>query len=144
MEIEPTCSLGPTFCMGFLKLYLFKVSSISLIFSNYFKNFLKLRYWKRSSKGRRKINRKKGGPLSGDLDCKGKMFVNFCCSLCLSCLSFNLCNFFLNSLCNFSTKIPFALILETNPNKNLFEENKNEKSLCCLSPSKTQSPHFMK
>ncbi len=118
--------------------------TIFLIFSDYFKSILKLRYWKNSLKGRRRINRRKGGPLSGNLDCKGKMFVNFCCYLCLSCFSFNFCNFFLNSLYNFSTTLSFALILETNPNKNLFEENKNEESLYCLLPFETHSPHFMK
>jgi hypothetical protein len=63
-------------------------------------------------KKRHKLEKEKGGPLSGDLDYKGKMFTNLCCSLNLSYSSFNFCNFSLDCLCNFSTRLSLALILE--------------------------------
>jgi hypothetical protein len=60
-----------------------------------------------------KLEKGKGGPFFGNLNYRGKMFAKFCCSLYLSCSSFNFCTFSLNYLYNFSTKLSSALIIET-------------------------------
>jgi hypothetical protein len=59
----------------------------------------------------KEIKEWKGKPLFGDLNYKGKMFVNFCCSFNLFCSSFNFYNFSQDCVCNFSIRHFSALIL---------------------------------
>ncbi len=80
---------------------------ISFIFSNCFKSSFKLGYWKGFMRRRIIINREGTcRPFFGGLNYKDKTFVKFCCSL-------NFYNFFLDCLCNFSTRLSSTFILET-------------------------------
>ncbi len=112
-----TCSLGPTFLLGFLKLYFFKVSLQSFFFPNFFKSFFKLGNWKRFLTKKRRINQRRKWQTS--LWRLRLQRQNICKSLHLS-LSFNFWTFSLECFCNFSAKLSFAQLLVKNENKKVF------------------------
>jgi hypothetical protein len=72
------------------------------------------------------------------------MFVNFSCSFNLSYSSFNFYNFFLDYICNFSTKFSSTFILEIKNDWNLLLKNENKELFWCLLSFKTLSLRFMK
>ncbi len=144
MKNKPTCSFVLASLLSFLELYFLKVFLQFQSFKKIVSKAFKLRQQKRSLR-RRSINKRwKWRPLSRDLDCKGKIFGEFFCSLCLSCFcSLNFNNLCLDCLCNFSTKFSFTLILKIENDRNLFVENENEKVICSLPIAQMPSSCFM-
>ncbi len=104
---------------------------ISFIFSNFFKSFCKLRHQRRSLRGRRRMNMRR------------KRWTFFW-SFYFSYSSFNFCNLSLDCLCKFSTKLSFALILETKNESNLLIKNENKEAFWSLSSFEKYSPCFTK
>jgi hypothetical protein len=129
IEMGPTYSLGLAYVLGFLKLYILNVSlqsfSFFLITSKSLSNLdIGEDFWEK-----KKNWKKKRWTSFGNLDCRGKMFANFCYYLNVSYSSFNICNFFLDYFCHFSIRLSSSLILETKNNWNLLIENENKELL---------------